>query len=181
MQACHWSHVHGINKDTNKAGVYHNPMIILIYEDVRMRSAKKIRSTFPKKRNGRAFNLAAFLGDIKLLWITEATVFFSITMAEFERELKFERNSYLKIHFTDKQMTEATGVIKLQESSSLVKRPNNDIPLWQKGRAAALHHNTDRWNLDSHKIHCRQHRHKGLLYHKSQLRPPCYQTTPSHS
>lgn len=40
MQACHWSHVHGINTDTNKAGVYHNPMIRLIYEDVKMHSTK---------------------------------------------------------------------------------------------------------------------------------------------
>lgn len=65
MQACHWSHVHGINKDINKAGVYHSPMIKLIYEDVKMHSAK-IWSTFPKKQNGWAFNVAAFLGDIKL-------------------------------------------------------------------------------------------------------------------
>lgn len=49
-------------------------------------------------------------------------------MAEFERKLKFERNSHLKIHFIKQQITKATEAIKLKQSSSQLKCPNNDIP-----------------------------------------------------
>lgn len=50
MQECHWLHVHDINKDANKAGVYHNHVFRLIYEDVRIHAAK-ICSAFSKKLN----------------------------------------------------------------------------------------------------------------------------------
>lgn len=130
MQTCHWSHMHGINKDTNKAGVYHNLMIKLIYEVIRMHSAK-IWSIFLEKLNGCAFNLAAFLGDIKLLWIMEASVF-SNMMAE------FERNSCLKIHFTNNksQMHRGyktlwiliTAVVAEQWHPAWTKRPKCSPP-----------------------------------------------------
>ena len=42
IQACHWPHVHGINKYANKAEVDHNPAISLFYEDVRTHSTNRM-------------------------------------------------------------------------------------------------------------------------------------------
>lgn len=52
------------------------------------------RCAFLKKLKGRAFNPAPFLGDMELLWIMEASACFNMMAA-------LERNSCLKIHFTD--------------------------------------------------------------------------------
>lgn len=68
----------------------------------------------------------------------EALVFYNM-MAEFERKLNFKKILTLKTHFTDN----ATEVVKLKPSSSLLKWPNNDTLPCQRSLTAVLHHITD--------------------------------------
>lgn len=83
--------MHGINKDINRAGVYHNPMIRLIYEDVRMHSAK-IWYALPKSLNGWAFNPADSLGDMNLqIALNYGHLDVVNRNTAFERNLRFER------------------------------------------------------------------------------------------
>lgn len=169
--------MHGINKDTNRAGVYHNPMIRLIYKDVGMRSAK-IWYVFPTKLNGWAFNLADFPGDMKLQIALNYGGRGLLQHGRVWKKAQFLQRLTLKTYFTEQQIASTTEVVNLKPSSSMLKWPNNDILSCQRSPSAAFHHITDQWDVDRHKIHCRQRCHKALLYYKSPLRPPCYQTTP---
>lgn len=123
--------------------------------------------------------LLAFLvtSNCKLLWNMEAMVYYNM-MADFERKPHFERNWHLKAHSGEQQITAAREVVLLKASSSLLKWHNSDILPGQRSLTAALHHIANQWNLDGHKIQCRQCSRKALLYHKSPARPPCYSTTP---